>query len=234
MMKILLAEDEQQLSRVLETAMTHEGYQVDTAFDGQEAVDLAKENAYDLMILDIMMPVKTGIEALKEIRQTGNTTHVIMLTAMSEVDDKVTGLDAGADDYLTKPFSLKELLARLRSMSRRVATFTPNLLQIGQTSLNVGEHELISSNSIRLAGKESKMMEFLMLNAQKSFSTQEIFRHVWSKDEDEDLDEGFVWIYISYLRQKLKAIHADLAILGEEGGSFTLVPLEGDSHVSES
>jgi len=233
-MKILLAEDEQQLSRVLETAMTHEGYQVDTAFDGQEAVDLAKENAYDLMILDIMMPVKTGIEALKEIRQTGNTTHVIMLTAMSEVDDKVTGLDAGADDYLTKPFSLKELLARLRSMSRRVATFTPNLLQIGQTSLNVGEHELISSNSIRLAGKESKMMEFLMLNAQKSFSTQEIFRHVWSKDEDEDLDEGFVWIYISYLRQKLKAIHADLAILGEEGGSFTLVPLEGDSHVSES
>ena len=233
-MKILLAEDEQQLSRVLETAMTHEGYQVDTAFDGQEAVDLAKENAYDLMILDIMMPVKTGIEALKEIRQTGNTTHVIMLTAMSEVDDKVTGLDAGADDYLTKPFSLKELLARLRSMSRRVATFTPNLLQIGQTSLNVGEHELISSNSIRLAGKESKMMEFLMLNAQKSFSTQEIFRHVWSKDEDEDLDEGFVWIYISYLRQKLKAIHADLAILGEEGGSFTLVPLEGDSHVSET
>lgn len=233
-MKILLAEDEQQLSRVLETAMTHEGYQVDTAFDGQEAVDLAKENAYDLMILDIMMPVKTGIEALKEIRQTGNTTYVIMLTAMSEVDDKVTGLDAGADDYLTKPFSLKELLARLRSMSRRVATFTPNLLQIGQTSLNVGEHELISSNSIRLAGKESKMMEFLMLNAKKSLSTQEIFRHVWSKDEDEDLDEGFVWIYISYLRQKLKAIHADLAILGEEGGSFTLVPLEGDSHVSEA
>lgn len=233
-MKILLAEDEQQLSRVLETAMTHEGYQVDTAFDGQEAVDLAKENAYDLMILDIMMPVKTGIEALKEIRQTGNTTHVIMLTAMSEVDDKVTGLDAGADDYLTKPFSLKELLARLRSMSRRVATFTPNLLQIGQTSLNVGEHELISSNSIRLAGKESRMMEFLMLNAQKSLSTQEIFQHVWSKDEDEDLDEGFVWIYISYLRQKLKAIHADLAILGEEGGSFTLVPLEGDSHVSEA
>lgn len=233
-MKILLAEDEQQLSRVLETAMTHEGYQVDTAFDGQEAVDLAKENAYDLMILDIMMPVKTGIEALKEIRQSGNTTHVIMLTAMSEVDDKVTGLDAGADDYLTKPFSLKELLARLRSMSRRVATFTPNLLQIGQTSLNVGEHELISSNSIRLAGKESRMMEFLMLNAQKSLSTQEIFRHVWSKDEDEDLDEGFVWIYISYLRQKLKAIHADLAILGEEGGSFTLVPLEGDGHVSEA
>ncbi|KXT84741.1 response regulator transcription factor [Streptococcus panodentis] len=233
-MKILLAEDEQQLSRVLEMAMTREGYEVDTAFDGQEAVDLAKKKAYDLMILDIMMPLKTGIEALKEIRQSGDRTHVIMLTAMSEVDDKVTGLDAGADDYLTKPFSLKELLARLRSMSRRVEAFTPNLLQVGQTSLNVGEQELASSNSIRLAGKESKMMEFFMLNAGKELSTQEIFRHVWSNDQDEELDEGFVWIYISYLRQKLKAIHADLAISGEEGGSFALVPLDGEgaSHVS--
>lgn len=115
-MKILLAEDEEQLSRVLQTAMIHEGYEVDAAFDGQKAVDLALENAYDLMILDIMMPKKTGLEALREIRQSGNTSHVIMLTAMSEIDDKVTGLDAGADDYLTKPFSLKELLARLRSM----------------------------------------------------------------------------------------------------------------------
>ena len=169
-MRILLAEDEAQLNRVILAALEHDGYQVDSVFNGQEALNLANQNTYNVIILDIMMPIMTGLEALKEIRATGNTTHVIMLTAMSEVDDKVTGLDAGADDYLTKPFSLKELLARLRSMSRRVATFTPNLLQIGQTSLNVGEHELISSNSIRLAGKESKMMEFLMLNAQKSLS----------------------------------------------------------------
>ena len=233
-MKILLAEDEEQLSRVLQTAMIHEGYEVDAAFDGQKAVDLALENAYDLMILDIMMPKKTGLEALREIRQSGNTSQVIMLTAMSEIDDKVTGLDAGADDYLTKPFSLKELLARLRSMSRRLEAFTPNLLQVGRTSLDVGEHELASSNSIRLASKESKMMEFLMLNSGKKLTTKEIFQHVWKGEQSEDLDEGFVWIYISYLRQKLKAINADLTILGEENGSFCLVSVEGDKHVSKT
>ena len=118
-MRILLAEDEEQLARVLKLAMEKAGYTVDQVADGQSAVDLAKENAYDVMILDIMMPVKTGLEALKEIRASGDRTYVMMLTAMAEVDDKVTGLDAGADDYMTKPFSLKELLARLRSLERR-------------------------------------------------------------------------------------------------------------------
>lgn len=231
-MKILLEEDEEQLSRVLTAAMQHEGYEVDAVYDGQAAVEHSKQAAYDVMILDIMMPVKTGIEALKEIRQSGDKTHIIMLTAMSEIDDRVTGLDAGADDYLTKPFSLKELLARLRSMSRRVETFTPNLLQVGQTSFNVGEHELASSNSIRLAGKESKMMEFLMLNSGKELSTQELFRHVWSGETDQEIDEGFVWIYISYLRQKLKAICADVEILGEENGSFQLVQRQVDGHAT--
>lgn len=231
-MKILLEEDEEQLSRVLTAAMQHEGYEVDAVYDGQAAVEHSKQAAYDVMILDIMMPVKTGIEALKEIRQSGNKTHIIMLTAMSEIDDRVTGLDAGADDYLTKPFSLKELLARLRSMSRRVETFTPNLLQVRQTSLNVGEYELASSNSIRLAGKESKMMEFLMLNNGKELSTQELFRHVWSGETDQEIDESFVWIYISYLRQKLKAICADVEILGEENGSFQLVQRQVDGHAT--
>ena len=120
-LKILLAEDEEALSRVYKAALEHQGYEVDQAFNGQEAVDLAAQNAYQVMIMDIMMPIKTGIEALREIRSTGNTTHVIMLTAMAEIDDRVTGLDAGADDYLTKPMSLKELLARLRSLERRVS-----------------------------------------------------------------------------------------------------------------
>lgn len=230
-MKILLAEDEEQLARVLETAMTHEGYEVDTVHDGQAALERAQSQAYDLMILDIMMPVKTGLEALREIRQSGDTTHVIMLTAMSEVDDKVTGLDAGADDYLTKPFSLKELLARLRSMSRRAASFTPSKLQVGRTSLDVGEQELASSNSIRLASKEAKMMEYLMLNAGKELTTQALFQHVWTA-EDEEVDQGFVWIYISYLRQKLKAIQADVRIEGQELGSYRLVADQGDSHDS--
>ena len=226
-MKILVAEDESQMNRVLTTALTHEGYDVDSVYDGQAAIDMANENAYDVMVMDIMMPVKSGIEAVQEIRQTGNQSHIIMLTAMAEVDDRVTGLDAGADDYLTKPFSLKELLARLRSMSRRVDTnFTSNILTVGTVSLNVGEQELVSQNTIRLAGKESKMLEFFMLNAGKKLSTDQIFNHVWANDKDDpEIDNGYVFIYVSYLRQKLKSIGANVVIEGEEMGDYELKEL---------
>ena len=225
-MKILVAEDEIQMNRVLTTALTHEGYDVDSVYDGQAAIDMANENAYDVMVMDIMMPVKSGIEAVQEIRQTGNQSHIIMLTAMAEVDDRVTGLDAGADDYLTKPFSLKELLARLRSMSRRVDTnFTSNILTVGTVTLNVGEQELVSQNTIRLAGKESKMLEFFMLNAGKKLSTDQIFNHVWANDKDDpEIDNGYVFIYVSYLRQKLKSIGANVVIEGEEMGGYELMP----------
>ena len=118
-MKILLAEDEAQLNRVLTVAMQKSGYDVDSVFNGQEAVDAVKKHPYDVIIMDIMMPVKNGLDAVKEIRSTGDKTYIMMLTDKSEIDDKVTGLDVGADDYLTKPFSLKELLARLRSKERR-------------------------------------------------------------------------------------------------------------------
>lgn len=226
-MKILVAEDEIPMNRVLTTALTHEGYDVDSVYDGQAAIDMANENAYDVMVMDIMMPVKSGIEAVQEIRQTGNQSHIIMLTAMAEVDDRVTGLDAGADDYLTKPFSLKELLARLRSMSRRVDTnFTSNILTVGTVTLNVGEQELVSQNTIRLAGKESKMLEFFMLNAGKKLSTDQIFNHVWANDKDDpEIDNGYVFIYVSYLRQKLKSIGANVVIEGEEMGGYELKEL---------
>ncbi|WP_247945707.1 response regulator transcription factor [Streptococcus gallolyticus] len=226
-MKILVAEDEIQMNRVLTTALTHEGYDVDSVYDGQAAIDMANENAYDVMVMDIMMPVKSGIEAVQEIRQTGNQSHIIMLTAMAEVDDRVTGLDAGADDYLTKPFSLKELLARLRSMSRRVDTnFTSNILTVGTVTLNVGEQELVSQNTIRLAGKESKMLEFFMLNAGKKLSTDQIFNHVWANNKDDpEIDNGYVFIYVSYLRQKLKSIGANVVIEGEEMGDYELKEL---------
>ncbi|MBK8157070.1 MAG: response regulator transcription factor [Streptococcus sp.] len=226
-MKILVAEDEIQMNRVLTTALTHEGYDVDSVYDGQAAIDMANENAYDVMVMDIMMPVKSGIEAVQEIRQTGNQSHIIMLTAMAEVDDRVTGLDAGADDYLTKPFSLKELLARLRSMSRRVDTnFTSNILTVGTVTLNVGEQELVSQNTIRLAVKESKMLEFFMLNVGKKLSTDQIFNHVWANDKDDpEIDNGYVFIYVSYLRQKLKSIGANVVIEGEEMGDYELKEL---------
>ncbi|KEY47998.1 transcriptional regulator [Streptococcus equinus] len=223
-MKVLIAEDEVQMNRVLTTALTHEGYDVDSVYDGQAAIDKANENAYDVMVMDIMMSIKSGIEAVQEIRQSGNQAHIIMLTAMSEIDDRVIGLDAGADDYLTKPFSLKELLARLRSMSRRVDTaFTSNILKLGSVTLNVGEQELASQNTIRLAGKEAKMLEFFMLNPGKKLSTDQIFNHVWATDKDDpDIDNGYVFIYVSYLRQKLQAIGANLVIEGEEMGDYEL------------
>ena len=220
MMKILLAEDETDLARALVAVLNHSGYEVDAVEDGEEAVKKAKEEAYDCMIFDIMMPKKDGIGALREIRATGDVTPVIFLTAKSEVDDRIAGLDAGADDYLTKPFAMGELLARIRSMTRRAGAFTPTKLSFGKVSLDIEEQELVFENSIRLSGREAKLMEFFMLNPQKELSTAEIYNRVWEDDKDKDI--GVVWVYISFLKNKLRAIGAGIDILGEEGKSFML------------
>ena len=219
-MKLLLAEDEMELSRALKAVLTHSGYEVDAVENGEEAVQMAKEAAYDGMIFDIMMPKMNGIDALKEIRRSGNCSPVIFLTAKSEVDDRIEGLDAGADDYLTKPFAMGELLARIRSMTRRAGGYTPKKLNFGQVYLNVEEQEMISGNSIRLSAREARLMEFLMLNAEKELSTEAIFRHTWEDEPEKEI--GAVWVYISFLKNKLKAINADIQITGEEGGNFRL------------
>lgn len=219
-MRILLAEDEPQLSRVLTAAMQQAGYEVDAVMNGQEAVKYSEENSYDVIILDIMMPVMDGITALKKIRARGDKTYILMLTAKAEVDDRVTGLDSGADDYLTKPFSLKELLARLRSKERREDSYTPNELKLGDLTLNVEEQELSSHNSIRLNNKETQLMNYFLLNPGKELSSQNILDHVWKKEEDADIET--VWFYISYLRQKLQSIQSNIRIEGEKGGSFYL------------
>lgn len=172
-MKILLAEDEIALSRAYATALEMQGYEVVQAFDGERALELANNEVFNLMIFDIMMPKKSGLEVLKELRTSGNTTYVIMLTAMSEVDDKISGLDMGADEYLTKPILLKELVARIRSLERRIDTsFNENVLTFGSVKLNVAEQELSAKNSIILAGKETKLMEVLMKNKNKKLSTE--------------------------------------------------------------
>lgn len=219
-MKILLAEDEAQLARVLKMAITTSGYQVDTVDNGQKVVDLAAANAYDVMILDIMMPVKSGLEALRELRAHGDRTYVIMLTAMAEEDDRVTGLDAGADDYLTKPFSLKELLARLRSLKRRVKTYDDQNLAFADLRLDSGEQVVESHNSISLSREETKMLQYLILNAGKKLSTADLFRRVW--DDEQAADEEDVWINISYLRHKLQSIQSTVEITGEKGGPYVL------------
>lgn len=219
-MKILLAEDEKQLSRVLIMAMKSVGYDVDLFFNGQEAVEHAQANAYDVMIFDIMMPVKTGLEALKEIRATGDRTYVIMLTAMAEIDDKVTGLDAGADDYLTKPFSLKELLARLRSLERRTEEYDSDVLAFGDLKVDQSEQRLASHNSMSLSGKETRLLSYFILNADKELSTQQLLNQAWDRDENADAED--VWIYISYLRQKLQAVGSSTIIDGQKGGPYQL------------
>ena len=232
-MRILLAEDEQQLARVVMTALAHEGYQVDWAKDGQQAVQLAQQTVYDLMILDIMMPVMNGIEALKEIRASGHTNHVIMLTAMAEVDDRVTGLDAGADDYLTKPFSLKELLARMRSMSRRVDHYEAPQLALGNTQLKLEEMEVSANNAIRLAGKEAKLLALLMKNPGKALSQTYIYDRVWA-DEAGPADYELVNVYLAYLVQKLLSIRSNLQIVGQPSGPYQLLVEAAPTEPSQS
>lgn len=220
-MQILLAEDERQLSHVLVTAMTSQGYTVDPVYDGQAAVEHAQENAYDLIILDIMMPIKTGLEALKEIRAKGDRTYVMMLTAMSEVDDKVNGLDSGADEYLTKPFSLKELLARLRSLDRRNGSLDKDVLNFADMTVDVNEQTLTSHNSISLTSKESRLLQYMILNANKKLTSADLLIHTWD-DDDESANEDDLWFTISYLRQKLKSVNSTVEISGPKGGPFKL------------
>ncbi len=221
-MKILLAEDEVGLSKAYAQVLIIQGYEVEQVYDGKAALEAANSSTYDLMIFDVMMPKMSGFEVLKALREAGNTTYVIMLTAMSELDDKIEGLELGADEYLTKPIPLKELVARIRSLERRIDTnYNENVLTFGSVKLNVSQQELSAKNSIILAGKETKLMEVLMLNKNKKLSTEYIYNHVWSKDDDSDA--GYVWIYISYLKQKLKAINANVDILGEEDREFELV-----------
>ena len=219
-MKLLLAEDERELSKALVAVMKHEGYEVDAAYDGQEAIELAANNAYDVMVLDIMMPKADGIEVLRSVRSHGDVTPVIMLTAKAEIENRVEGLDAGADDYLTKPFAMKELMARLRSLTRRKDSYTPTKLTLGNVTLDTESLEMASSNSIRLANKEAELLELLMLNPGKHFETRELFEHVWRGESGAKSE--VVWMYVSFLRKKLESIDANIVINGERSGEFWL------------
>lgn len=219
-MKILIAEDEKAMSDALAAVLKHFGYEVDVVYDGLAATEKARENSYSCIIFDIMMPKIDGIEALKRIRDSGDMTPVIMLTAKSEVEDRIMGLDAGADDYLAKPFAMGELLARIRSMTRRMGEFTPTKLKKGDVELDVAEQELSCTSSVRLSSKETKLLSYLMMNEGKTISTDELFRYVWS--DEADMDIGIVWMYISYLREKIEAVHGNIRIAGEKNGDFHL------------
>ena len=220
-MRLLLAEDEQDLSKALCAILKHNNYSVDAVYDGQDALDYGLSENYDGIILDIMMPKKNGIEVLTELRKSGVDTPVLILTAKGEVDDKILGLDSGADDYLTKPFAMGELLARIRALTRRQADFTPYLLSSGNLSLNRETFELsVDGESIRLGNKEFQMMEMLMSNPGRLISTEQFMEKIWGYETEAEIN--VVWVYISYLRKKLASLKASLEIKAVRGVGYTL------------
>lgn len=221
-MRLLLAEDELALSKALKAILERNKYSVDAVYDGQEALDyLNAGNNYDGVILDIMMPKIDGIAVLKEIRAQGNLIPVILLTAKSEIDDKVLGLDAGANDYLTKPFHTRELLARIRAMTRTQTAQPDSLLQMGNVTLNCATYELSTpTGAYRLANKEFQMMELLLSNRKQLISSERFMEKIWGYDSE--TERNVVWVYISYLRKKLTALHADIKIKAVRNVGYTL------------
>ena len=219
-MKLLFAEDERSLSRAITHILEKNCYSVDAVYDGQAALDYLENGDYDGVILDIMMPKVDGISVLRTIRAQGNPVPVLMLTAKSEIDDRVLGLDTGANDYLTKPFDTKELLARIRAMTRgnRAVDAT---LNFGNLTLNRSNFELSSpTGSFRLANKEYQMMELLMANAKRLISSDQFLEKIWGLDSD--IEASVVWVYISYLRKKITGLNADVSIRAVRNAGYLL------------
>lgn len=210
-MRLLLAEDEKELSKALVAILKHNHYSVDAVYNGQDALDYLAAGVYDGVLLDIMMPKVDGITVLKTIRSAGNTVPVLLLTAKSEIDDRVEGLDNGADDYLTKPFAMRELLARIRAMTRRRTEQTDSILSFGDVSLNCISFEAATEKaSIRLANKEFQILEMLMEHPRQVISAEQLMEKIWGFDSDTELNT--VWVYLSNLRKKLASIHAHIQI----------------------
>lgn len=220
-MRILLAEDEKSLSKALVALLEKNNYSVDAVYDGEEALNYIEAGNYDALILDIMMPKRDGISALKEIRSRGFDIPVLILSAKAEIDDKVLGLDCGANDYLTKPFSFKELLARLRAITRKGESQLDSTLKIGNITLDLATYELsAASGSVKLANKEFQMMEMLMRNPTHLISTERFMEKIWGYDSDAEIN--VVWVYISYLRRKLTKIGARVEIRAHRNAGYSL------------
>ena len=220
-MRLLLAEDEAALSKALTAILERNNYSVDSVCDGQAALEYLESDNYDGVILDIMMPKIDGITVLRKLRQKGSLVPVLLLTAKSEVDDKVLGLDAGANDYLTKPLHSRELLARIRAMTRTQTAHPDSQLQMGNVVLNRASFELSTpSGSYRLANKEFQMMEMLMSNPKCLISSERFMEKIWGYDSEAEIN--VVWVYISYLRKKLAALHATIHIKASRNAGYSL------------
>lgn len=218
-MKILFAEDETDLREVVTAYLEYQGYHVDAVSNGRQAAEKAAADAYDTIVLDVMMPEMDGVTALRRIRETGNTTPAIFLTAKAEVADRVEGLDAGADDYLTKPFAMEELSARIRALGRRTREYRIRIQSFGNLELDLEASELRARNAIGLAHKEVRLLSCLLSNTDRSVSSEELLKEVWS---NEPADSDTVWMYISFLRAKLRSVQANVAIEGDRNQPFRL------------
>ena len=223
-MRLLLAEDEIELSNALMEILKHNNYSVDAVYNGADALAYLETENYDGAILDIMMPKMDGITVLKKIRQQGNTVPVLILTAKADIDDRVTGLDSGADDYLSKPFAAKELLARIRAITRRRTEAVSAVLRIGNIVLNCANFELSSPiGSVRLSNKEFQMLEMLVANSGQLISTERFMEKIWGCNSEAEI--SVVWVYISYLRKKLETLKADVQIKAARGQGYSLEEL---------
>ena len=219
-MRILLAEDEVSLARAVVRILEKSNYSADAVHNGVDALQFLENGEYDLAILDIMMPQMDGITVVKKLRQQGNNIPIIMLTAKSEIDDKVLGLDSGANDYMTKPFDAKELLARIRVLTRG-QHLADSRLHFGNISLDRASFTLSSpSGSFRLANKEFQMMEILLANPRNLVSSERLMEKIWGYETDTEIN--VVWVYISYLRKKLVSLNANVQIKSSRNAGYTL------------
>lgn len=220
-MRLLLVEDEVSLSRAVKTILEKNHYSVDAVFDGEDALDYLECGSYDGVILDVMLPRKDGITVLQTLRSRKDLTPVLMLTAKSEVDDKVLGLDSGANDYLTKPFAVQELLARIRAMTRSHGEQADKLLHLGNVTLDCASFELKTpAGSYKLANREFQMMQMLMRNPRQLISSERLFQQIWGCDSEAEIN--VIWVYVSYLRKKLAALDATVQIKAQRNAGYYL------------
>lgn len=219
-MRILLAEDELALSRVIVKILEKNNYSTDAVYNGEDALAYIENGNYDAIILDVMMPKMDGFEVLRRVRGQGIHTPILILSAKTEIDDKVMGLDLGANDYLAKPFDTKELLARIRVITRTQIS-QDSVLTFGNISLNRATYELSGAgSSFRLANKEFQMMEMLMANPGHIISAERFMEKIWGYESDSEIN--VVWVYVSYLRKKLAALDADFVIKASRNAGYTL------------
>ena len=220
-MKLLYAEDEPALSEAVVDYLTYHNYIVDAVYDGAEAYDYAISGEYDGIILDIMMPKLDGLEVLSALRRNGCKTPVLLLTAKTQVEDRIMGLDSGADDYLSKPFDMGELIARVRAMLRRREEFHPDLLHFGDLTLNMQSAEIsVGDMAFQLPKQEYRLMEQLMLNNTIYMSTEDLLVKAWGFNTETDINS--VWLYISYLRKRLVAINSKVEIISKRNIGYKL------------